>query len=189
MYNRFMENIKHLIINAYIVPLINFLMYWLMQTPLQFLNKAYLLFIAGTIGVVFTIVVIGVPLNAITLLFQSQFCPGENFKEKWNYRMEKRTTRKAIIQKEWPKGFLYRYLNQLSYMGVFVFGLGAVILKSVDFFWVSFNFLILIIIRNKKIKKKFNYELYANIDLLLCLIVGYISIFLIVHFLVNYNLR
>ena len=184
-----MENIKHLIINAYIVPLINFLMYWLMQTPLQFLNKAYLLFIAGTIGVVFTIVVIGVPLNAITLLFQSQFCPGENFKEKWNYRMEKRTTRKAIIQKEWPKGFLYRYLNQLSYMGVFVFGLGAVILKSVDFFWVSFNFLILIIIRNKKIKKKFNYELYSNIDLLLCLIVGYISIFLIVHFLVNYNLR
>ena len=184
-----MENIKYLITKAYIAPMINFLMYWLMQTPLQSLDEAYLFVIAGTIGVVFTIVVIGVPLDTIILLFQSQFCPGETVKEKWKYRMEQRKIRKAIIQREWSNGFLYRYFTQLNYMGVFLFTLGAFFLKSADFFWMGFPYLVLIIIRDGRIKKKFNYELYANIDLALNVIAIYITIFLMIHYLVNHNLK
>ena len=184
-----MENIKHLIINAYIAPMINFLMYWLMQTPLQSLDKAYLFVIAGTIGVVFTIIALGVPMDIVTLLFQTQFCPGETFKEKWKYRMEQRKTRKAIIQREWPNSFGYKYLNQLNYMGVFLFTLSAFFLKSADFLGMGFLFLILIIVRDNRIKKKFNYELYTNIDLALNLIVIYITILLMIHYALNHSLR
>jgi len=184
-----MENIKYLITKAYIAPMINFLMYWLMQTPLQSLDEAYLFVIAGTIGVVFTIIVLGVPMDIVTLLFQTQFCPGETFKEKWKYRMEQRKTRKAIIQKEWPNGFLYRYLNKLNYMGAFIISLGAILLKSVSFLCIGIPIFILVIVHNNRIKKRFNYELYANTDLALNLVAFYIMMFLLIHYVLNHNLR
>lgn len=184
-----MENIKQFIIKIYVAPMINYLMYLLMQTPLQSLDKAYLLVIAGTIGVVFTIVVLAVPLDVITLLVQAQSCPGENFKEKWKYRMEQRKARKAIIQKEWPNSFLYRYFTQLNYMGVFLFTLSAIFLKSAEFFCMGFLFLILIIVRDHRIKKKFNYELYSNVDIALNLITVYITILLLIHYALNHSLR
>jgi len=187
-----MENLKNhlnLIIKTYADTLMSFFMYWLMQTPLKSLDEAYLLFIAGTIVVLFTFIVIGIPLVVLSFSIEALFCQGETFLEKWKYRMEKRKTRMPIIQKEWPNSFLYRYLNQLHYMMVFFMTMSSILSKSASLLWIGFPSLILIIVRDKRIKKKFNYELYANKDIALNLIAIYIAIFLMIHYLVNHSLK
>ena len=185
-----MENIKYyfnLWINRYCDFLLNFLMNWLHHSPLKTLDEGYLYFVAGTLSIIITLMLL-IPVGELMSSVYIFFSPGNTFKEKFRSYIRRRKIRTLKYRKNWPNSFLYKYLIQMSYISFLIPLIGSILLKSLNILYIGLPYLAMIIVHNKKVMTKFNYKLKYKIDFSLYIISVYISLFLLVHFLVNYNL-
>lgn len=182
-----MENIKlylYSIFDKFIPGMMNFFVYWLMQTPLKSINIIYSYIIAATIiFIVFAILLISLVLF-LSLIFETAFCEGNNISEKYKNAAQKWKNRITVRRREYPDSFMYRYTNQLSFMMISIFIITAIGLKDMQILWCCIPNLVLVILHDHRMRKRFNYELSAVIDPYLSLIGLFITIILVIHFLI-----
>lgn len=186
-----MENIKNyfdLTLDTLVNNSMDFCIYWLQKTPLKYFHIAYTKLFAAAIAFLFFFVLVLFIGISIMLLSSSIFCKGDTFSKKLKNAYKKWQKEMAARAKEYPNSFMYRYLNQLSfmYMSVVVFGVFA--LKDLNVLWIGFPTLIFSILHDHRIKKKFNYEFNARIDSLLLAIALFISVLICIHFFIIHKM-